>query len=65
VTESGKNGPLRAALLGAALGFVANAAITVWSNYLTRRGQHVREADNCDELEAGAARESLDKSALR
>ena len=52
VTESWKNGALRPALLGATLALVVNAAATMWSNYLTRRDQHVQEADKCNEVAA-------------
>ena len=43
-----KNGMLTTALLGATFALLANALIAVWSNYLTRRDQHVQEADKCN-----------------
>jgi len=36
--------------LGATFALFVNAATTVWSNYLTRRDEHVQEADKCNEL---------------
>jgi hypothetical protein len=53
-----RQGPgwLTTALLGAALALLAQAAVTLWSNYLTRRDQHVEEADKCNKVAANLTR---------
>jgi hypothetical protein len=44
---SSSNGAFRGALIGAALAFFVGMLTNFWSNYLTRRDQHVQEAEKC------------------
>ena len=44
------SGTLRGVIIGAALAMVASMTTTVWSNYLTRRDEHVQKAETCRSL---------------
>jgi hypothetical protein len=45
-------GWLTTAIFTAALALFVNSVVTLWSNYLTRRDQHIQEADKCNDLTA-------------
>jgi hypothetical protein len=49
---SSSSDTLKGALIGAALAFLVGMMLNYWSNYLTRRDQHIQEAEKCDRLTA-------------